>query len=69
MTGVATDASSMYSDLQTHNLLQSEEYILWSRNDAEGKDYKMGGRSFVLLTEKIHTAMSHEDKILKREWK
>lgn len=30
MTGVAIDASSRYSDLQTHNLPQSVEDILWS---------------------------------------
>lgn len=37
MTGVAIDASSIYSDLKTHNLLQSVEHTLWSENYAEGK--------------------------------
>lgn len=38
MTGVAIDASSIYSDLRTHNLLQSVKHILWSQNYAEGKE-------------------------------
>lgn len=53
MTGVAIDASSIYSDLKTRNLLQSVEHILWSQNCAERKkDWKMVYRNFILFTEK-----------------
>lgn len=53
MTGVAIDASSIYPDLRTHNLLQSAEHILWSENCAEGKeDEKMSHRNFILFTAK-----------------
>lgn len=53
MTGVAIDASSIYSDLKTPNLLQSVEHILWSQNCAEGKkDQKMLYRNFILFTGK-----------------
>lgn len=52
MTGVPIDASSIYSDLKTHNLVQSVEHILWSQNYVEGKDQKMSYRTFVLFAAK-----------------